>query len=231
MFKEVNVRKVITKEKSRIFYSGWVRYAKSYQSEELQNRLFKSNILHPSSLPASPNTSIYLVECEHNYCATPWREYAEKKDLLFIKYNPGGEVKIGWSWETKERSNRISFSIKKEDKFIINYDAIGIEELETLKFYLETRIGREEYLHNIPMLKALYEERKKELDQEIEFSKLVKSQLKDDETTITLKDILNAIQWWKLKNKWKRNLKDDETKALRMILRKLKKEEINELSD
>jgi hypothetical protein len=35
--------------------------------------------------------------------------------------------------------------------------------------------------------------------------------------------VCEAISWWKLKNKWKRGIMSDDSKALRMIIKRLEK--------
>jgi len=62
----------------------------------------------------------------------------------------------------------------------------------------------------------------KELELEDNFGKLIASQLHINYYDYKI-EILDTIIWWKLKNKWKRAVTVDDTKALRMILQKLKK--------
>jgi hypothetical protein len=58
-----------------------------------------------------------------------------------------------------------------------------------------------------------------EIDAEKLFAELIIKETHKPESYV-----FEAIKWWKLKNKWKRGINLDDTKAYRMILRKLKKE-------
>ena len=62
--------------------------------------------------------------------------------------------------------------------------------------------------------------KKEEETLENEFVKLIHGIPEMAETSIS--EIKDAIKWWKLKNKWKRDLMKDDAKALRMITRALK---------
>lgn len=64
----------------------------------------------------------------------------------------------------------------------------------------------------------------KELEIEDEFAKMICSQLNWELNITTRQEIQRAIDWWKLKNKWKRAITTENSTATRMIVRKLKKE-------
>lgn len=190
-------------------HAGW-----KYRNETIRKRLFKQFYYNDNSYPRyGPENNIYTVYNDINKDLS--------KSQLYIKYT----VKNNWLRDDDEnyRGKGFSFAINRDDDFIINYDAINEKDLETLEFYMYTRIGREDYLTYIPILMEIYKTRKAELEKEKEFIKLILSQNKLDDNIENNKKVLELIDWWKLKNKWKRSLDVDNTKALRMISKELKK--------
>lgn len=178
----------------------------------INRRLFKEWFRDKDSMPNTPSKGIYKVE------KVPINNKYNGKETLFFKYRPQKQ----WSYE--EAKKGFSFAIEKDDEFIINYDAITLKGLDELEFYMYTSIGREEYLTYIPLLMELYKTRSEELKTENNFATLVLTQNNLDHTTENRNKVLDLIEWWKLKNKWKRSLTVDDTKALRMISKELNKE-------
>lgn len=208
-------------EGNRILYISKLYKAYKYK-EDIQYRLFKSNYRSEWNVPDAPKDGIYTLFTE---LARIGKYSRDEKDILFIKYNPKDEVRISWGNYDSDndyiRKNRLSYAIFKDDEFIINYDAINRDQLKTLDFYLYTRIGREDYLSYIPILMDLYKAKELEIKEENSFIELCLSQAGLDIVNDFHKGI-EAMEWWKLKNKWKRGLNNDDTKALRMIIKKLK---------
>lgn len=145
--------------------------------------------------------------------------FEERK--LIIRYNPKDDVHIGWSWETRERKNRLTFIIKPfEDHFVLNYDAITIEDID---FYLTSRTDRHRYHTMIPLLIEIRAQKVKELADEKEFVRLMLGEM--DKAGIgsakdgrTLEEhAWDAVDWWKMKVIEKRPLTKDDAKAYRMI--------------
>lgn len=213
--------------KSLIEGTSW-----QYRNENKVERLFKSRY-EPShyNLPDYPNSGLYQVFLSknnkiYNYYTNDESKKVQSIDILFIKYNPKDEVRTGWSRYDYDkdytRKNNLSFAIYQEDNFLINYDAITNIGLKELEFYMYTRIGREEYLSYIPMLMEIYKHKKEELQKEKMFIGLVLSTIKWEQTKLNEVKVFKEVKWWKLKNKWKRGLTVDETKALRMIVKRLK---------
>lgn len=152
-----------------------------------------------------------------------WKKFT--KEYLTIKYNPGGEVYAGWGTEARERKNGIKFKINQDDRFILNYDQMSLEDIE---FYLGNRTDREGYLKMIPLLRTLKKWRLAELEQEKDFAKMVVGQIlvqhkKHSEAEVENK-VWELIEWWKFKNKIKRPIDKDDSKALRMIIKKYNKQ-------
>jgi hypothetical protein len=138
-----------------------------------------------------------------------------------IKYNPGDDVWVSDGWGTGEyhpRKNRVSYWAY--DSELLNIDAINYEEIS---YYLHNRLYRRSYLTMLTLMRKAYRIKKEEYDAEEPFAKLLAK-----ETNTSVKQAHNAIDWWKLKNKWKRSVSADESKAYRMIKRKLLHEEENE---
>jgi hypothetical protein len=71
----------------------------------------------------------------------------------------------------------------------------------------------------IPLLQEVRKWKLEETEREKEFVKLVMGRNKTTE-----EKVWEAIQWWKLKNKWKRGVDSDDAKALRMIERRIRRE-------
>lgn len=206
-------------EGSRIYYieSLFDKHTSfhKYREESIRERIFKQWFVNDYAYPDNgPKDGIYTVYKETD------KKFAPAQGTLYIKYTPKKRFS---NYNDEARTKGFSFKIEKHEEWFINYDAIGHEELKTLEFYMYTRIGREDYLFYIPMLMQIYKSRKEELALEKEFIKLVISVNKLEDTTETNNEILRLIDWWKLKNKWKRALDVDNTKALRMISKELKK--------
>jgi hypothetical protein len=207
-------------EGNRIFLIRGM-YSRHWGRGNDKSRFFKV-YYSDHSVPSPPATGVYQLYADHKY---EGRKKIEGKPLLYIKYNPKDEVAWSWSRSYQDRDdytrkNRLSWAVYRSDSFFINWDAIDRDQLETLEFYLYTRIGRTEYLSYIPMLYELFKEKKKEIAEEDNFLRLCLNQAGLDEDNY-FGLAIRAMEWWKLKNKWKRALNTDDTKALRMIVKRL----------
>lgn len=150
-------------------------------------------------------------------------EDAEYTPKLTILHNPKDTVYGGWGeFKMEERKKRIRFTIYQTDKQILNYDQMSLDDIE---FYINSRVDRPNYLHMMPILIRIREQRLKELAQEKEFVKLVLAQNAGNKTATQLElleaKIWELIKWWKEKNMWKRSLDKDDVKAFRMISKQL----------
>ncbi len=143
---------------------------------------------------------------------------------LTIKHNPKDEVYSGWGGcnGSSERKNKIRWKIYKKDKFVLNYDQISLDDIN---FYLQNRSDRENYLEMMPLLRTLKQWRLKELESEKYFADMVMQQINSTTLKKPIVDlwskIWEAIEWWKFKNMIKRPIDKDDSKALRMIMKKL----------
>ena len=142
---------------------------------------------------------------------------------LTILYNPKDEVYGPWgTYDPHDRKKRIRLRIYPSDDFVLNYDQISLDDIE---FYLTSRVDRPNYLKMLPMLNDMKKWRIQELENEKNFTKLIYSQVyqnfKGKSEEYIYDKIWETIDWWKYKNMWKRPIDKDDTKALRMIVKKL----------
>lgn len=130
-----------------------------------------------------------------------------------IKYAPGGTYS-SWSDYSVERKNRVSFGLDV-DMQVLNYDGVSLADVE---YYMNDRVNRGDYATMLPLLEKIRVERLAEIEAEKDFVKLIagRNRVKEGE-------VWTWVEWWKTKNKWKRPIREDDAKALRMIERKLKK--------
>jgi hypothetical protein len=134
-------------------------------------------------------------------------------DEYKIYYRSHDTVYDGWTdYHGHERKNRIGYWVKPGE--IINVDTVTMEEI---RYYLNNRLYRKQYLEVIGFMKRVYMFKKREYEEETPFVKLVMGKSGCDDE----KRIRELLTWWKIKNKWKRSLSVDNAKAYRMICRKL----------
>ena len=122
-------------------------------------------------------------------------------------YNPG-DTPWRRDWEdTSARKRRVAF--KFYDDEVLNFDLIDLQDLE---FYVHNRVDREHYGQMLGILYLLRDIRSKELDHERALVTLLVDQKKVGEQVVW-----DAVRWWKLKNRWKRPVSQDDSKAYRMV--------------
>jgi hypothetical protein len=146
----------------------------------------------------------------------------EKKDgdNFFFYYSREGEtIYSGWGdYRGHQAVRRASYLVHKSDGFVINIDAVTVEEIE---YYLRSRINRHKYLQLVPLLKAALIVKKQESTEEEPFRKLLIGEIAkkygasfaEAEAHV---DVL--MNWWKFKTREHRALTSDDAKALRMIV-------------
>lgn len=155
---------------------------------------------HPFRVWESPsNYEVFIVE--------------EKVDLG--RYH-GETFKILFqpSQEWQKRKRRVPFLLYRDET--INFDAITVEDCD---YYAQNRLERRHYLHLLPILKFVRTSKLEEQKLESGFTRFIADRLGWDHKDYP--KIQAAIDWWKLKNKWKRGLMKDDAKAVRMIMRRL----------
>jgi len=147
-------------------------------------------------------------------------EKEKDKSQRFL-YLPDDNVYKGYHKDTYEyigydsRKNRIRFKYYEDE--VLSYDYFDLEDVE---FYLNCRTERHHYLDMLPLLQELRKWKLEEIEREKEFVKLVMGRNKTTE-----EKVWGSIQWWKLKNKWKRGVDSDDAKALRMIEKRIRRKE------
>lgn len=154
----------------------------------------------------------------------PGKEYTE--DQAAIYYIPSDKEQWHrYSFDDEKSSkkvNRVSFKIYLDtDQNYINFDALTVEELD---FWLFDRRNRRHYLSMMPILWGLRNKLIEDRKWESHFIRMLIDDMKRNNQKISdpKESIMKAIKWWKTKNKWRRPLSEDDTKALRMIKKKLK---------
>jgi hypothetical protein len=165
------------------------------------------------NIPDAPSNGVYVVE--ERFTRTSMYN-KNSTEYFVILYQPGGHVLYNWGYDWEDRKNRVSFLIKPEDKYVLHYDFIDPDDID---FYLTSRIDRPNYLDMMPILKEIKKQLQKEKEYEKDLVRLIANRIDVPENKVW-----NAVHWWKTKNKWKRFIRDDDAKALRMIEKKLLKE-------
>jgi hypothetical protein len=114
-----------------------------------------------------------------------------------------------------DRKRRVSWFTAKDE--LLNLDTITFEDI---KYYLTTRMYRNEYYYMIHVMKIVYKVKQEEYDKETPFVQLLVGRTGKDE-----EEVRKTLNEWKLKNKWKRGvITKNESLAMRMMMRKLTKE-------
>lgn len=150
----------------------------------------------------------------------------EYKEVLKISYLPDDEVTRDWGRDYGKRKTNITMAIKPEkDDFIINYDALTLEDID---YYLENRIDRPNYLKMMPVLRGLKDKLLEEQEDENNFARFLKDTMEMETPDFKNHDveglIKECIQWWKedVVTVWKRPIAKDNKKAMDMITKRVK---------
>jgi hypothetical protein len=192
-------------------YSGYIS-AKNYSDRFL--------IYSPhDNYPDLPDPGVYQIEKKED---RPESLMHSARTVFHIKYAPGDEVIYGknWEYDPHPRKNKVTFLVMASDAFVLNYDQMEIADIE---YYLGNRRDRKHYLSYALILWQLRDQLLAEQAKEADFVKLVAGRLDVDESKVW-----PAVDWFKFKNKWKRRVDSDDAKALRMIEKKIKREDVDE---
>jgi hypothetical protein len=171
---------------------------------------------------APSNRELYMVEKFEEETVRKERQshgwYSHDYSVT-IYYQPGDTIYPPDRWANSyTRIRRVPCRLYLSE--VLNFDTITLKDCD---YYMNNRLEREGYLAILPVLYWIRQIRRKEQEVETHFKKLASTQLGWDEKRWP--QIQEAIDWWKLKNKWKRDLMKDDSKALRMIIRKLNGQE------
>lgn len=185
---------------TRIYISELIR---DYADPQDRNTRYKQK-----GLCQYPQPGVYEVQR-----VEPPRKGRSGEEKLVIYFMPSITV---WSWEDgyKDREQRDGFRIYRDDTFWINYDELNSDDIA---YHVENRAERQKYLETLPLLQTLLWEIRGEEREEAEFIHHI--------CTIESLDkeaVVEAVEWWKKKNIWKRPLRRDIDKAWRMIRHRAK---------
>lgn len=142
-----------------------------------------------------------------------------KHPYLRILYNPNDTVYGGWGrYEPHDRKKRIGWKIYSDDKFVLNYDRISMEDID---FYLTSRVDRPNYLDMMPVLVKLKEMMLAEQAKEAPFIQMLVGSIGQKSEGLSIEEIqarvIKCVDWWKHKNMIKRPIDKDDILAIRMI--------------
>ena len=166
---------------------------------------------HKDRYPGPPDPGVYPVEerlepADEKF-ATQW--------VARIFYNPGGLVYSGWGdYMGHERTRRVGFRLATDDQNLLHYDELTVGELEA---YINDPTEREQYLEMLPTLFAVRKHLVAERTHEATFAGQLALREK-----LPVGEVLEALRWWKDRVSIKRSLRDDDAKAWRMIIRKVR---------
>jgi len=181
---------------------------------------------HPRSARSPRDDSIYVLET---------------KDGGYFKFyysREGETVYHGWDdWGGRPARNRASFKIESSDRFILNFDAATIGDLE---YYINSRLHRHQYETMLPLMNVAVKMKRREAKEEEPFRYLLVGSIMGAHgvsQTVAEDRIDLLISWYKFKNKYHRALTTDDSKALRMIVKefgrrwKLEKQQVEMKED
>lgn len=135
-------------------------------------------------------------------------------EVMKIMIPNQAKERYDWTLGFVETKNKISFEISPYDPFVLNYDKLVLEDIE---YYLENRLDRPNFLEMMPLLTELRTHLQEERKKEMPFIELLAYK-----SGKSVEEVMVVTEWWKEKNKYKRRLDKDDTKAFRMCIQKLK---------
>lgn len=194
------------REGSRVILAPIVGY--EYKSFRHRFNL-ESNVALPP-----PESGVYVVHGKERR----WRSGTEME--FRIIFNPQDVVFPRDGYGSRPRQRGYGFTIKPDDAFVLNYDALRLEDV---RYYLNARRERYRYLEILPALRQVLTERETERTYEAPFVALV-----CHETDAPEELVWDVVWWWKVKNKWKRHLSADDQKAWRMVTKEVRRRLLEE---
>ena len=131
----------------------------------------------------------------------------QRTDTIYDKYG-----------RRKTPTVRARCVLYKDDRFIINFDAVTVEDLE---YYINSRRQRSNYVKMIPLLQCCLELKKAEVAEEAPFKELLIGKVFEEyglDRIASSAIIDETISWWKFKNLEHRALNKSDTLAYSMIM-------------
>jgi len=175
-----------------------------YDADGDESCFYNKYYAHRCNLPPRPKDGIYKLDYDKDY------------RCLYMRYNPKDTVYSNRGYKSNERKNRVSYRIYPNQWNIANIDSVSHRDIDWLTNMLYDRRDRRRYLRAVGMLLTLKKFKTEELEQERPFVLMLVAQTKRTEL-----EVLDAVHWWKTKNKHKRPLTQDDAKAFRMIVKEL----------
>lgn len=143
----------------------------------------------------------------------------EKRDDGFIFYFERGQVFDREAWMYRQAQRRASCLVKPSDRFILAFDQATEEEM---RFFLQSRLDRDQYEVMVPLLKAALRLKAEERAAEAPFRQLLAGHIAmrlgvDQDAAEAY--VTELVPWYKYKNRTHRPLVgDDDGKAYRLIM-------------
>jgi len=135
-----------------------------------------------------------------------------------FRYVRNDEIYVPYEGVRKSQK-RASCSVNRDSRLFINYDDVDPADIV---FYLGSRVDRHNYLEMFPLLRCVKRAKERELSEEEPFRKLLAGSI-STEYGVSIeraeRAVPDLVRWYKFKNKTKRGLKENDKKALRMIVR------------
>lgn len=187
---------------SRIIWAG---NSREYSREHTQDRFseqFYSWRRKPEDswgLPSAPEYGLYTLEGQL------------EDSKYFIKIPNDTERWQEWDNNTPKR--KVLYKVYDYDR-IINYDLCTLDDID---YYTHSREDRRNYLEMMPILLTLKSKLIEDKKLETDFTKMMYDEFIRESINVEEWIISKAIDWWKVKNKWKRSISIDDAKAFRMI--------------
>jgi hypothetical protein len=192
-----------------------------FQPHTDDNGQWRTEPFHPNRLPDPTEICIVAEPIEGGHGSGTWgnfKTFYDPKDEIWgwqPKRDDDGDY---WQrWRSHPRKRRVPFRFYREEA--INIDTITSADCE---YYERSRLDRADYLNLLRTIHFIKIIKQDEERLEAEFVKLVANRLGLGDNQLSF--IRKQVDWWKLKNKWKRGLMADDAKALRMIERKCRSE-------
>lgn len=182
-------------------YRSGVRGTKDRSGYGEDSRIYPENAKSPDS------TDLHTIE-------------DREKDMYIFRYERTGDtVYDRTNWRGHTPTVRARCWIKKDDDFILNFDAASLERLE---YYQTHNLSRKFYAKMVPILEIAVNLKKQEIQDEAPFRLLLIGKIMERygvSLNAAEEKVDELIKWWKFKNRTHRALVgENDTKAITMIV-------------
>jgi hypothetical protein len=197
-------------------------FARSFYGERDSD---KKRVLPKSCYQTPMHDRLYTIEGtfgEGLYYDSGMYFLFDREDEVAVKR----QFRRGYDYRKPEK--RARYQIWREDKFWLNFDAV---KLADLKYYVNSRNERHNYINMLPLMNLAIELKEKEEVEEAPFRKLLTGEILKKYTLdldYVEAKVVELVDWWKYKNRTHRALTSDDSKALRMIVAEFEHRELLE---